>query len=149
MAVNPIEAGMRAAVEAWGWQPGNAGENRVIAALHAAGVRPDNMAQQFRLGPYRLDLAWPRERIAIEADGWVHTTREQARRDKERDAKLHEWGWLVCRFDIDQEDDHLRAQIARLVAQRYRLCVLRAETDLQEFRAADERPWRQSRLPEL
>lgn len=133
MAINPTLVGRDALVASLGWEPGNMGENRLIVALHQAGVKAADVCQQFRLGGYRIDFAWPRERIALEADGWVHTTREMIQRDKVRDAKLHAWGWIVCRIDTDKPEEQIRAEVASIVAQIPSLCVTRAETDIKEY----------------
>lgn len=124
-------------VRDWGWEPGNIGENRVIRALHAAGVRPREVVQQFRLGPYRLDFAWPAMRMGIEADGWVHTTREMRQRDKQRDAILTDWGWLVVRLDIDRPEDSIIDEVAQFVQQMPRLCVRRAQAELKRYSPMD------------
>jgi Protein of unknown function (DUF559) len=45
---------------------------------------------------YRLDLAYPKHKIAVEYDGLAfHTTPEQRRDDKERREWLEEYGWTV------------------------------------------------------
>jgi len=64
--------------------------------------------QQFREGPYRLDFAMTMAvaaphvdvKLAIECDGhdYHERTKEQARRDRERDRYLTERGYLVVRF---------------------------------------------------
>lgn len=133
MAVNPKLLGRPALIDSLGWIPGNMGENRVILALHKAGVKPASMEQQFKVGGYHLDFAWPRERIAIEADGWVHTSRVMIQRDKVRDAKLYSWGWIVCRIDIDMEEDRIDTEVARIVSEVPSLCVTRAQTDIKEY----------------
>lgn len=83
----------------------NHGESKVALALVQLGVRPDDVEVQFRVGPFRLDFAFVRERIAIEADGWVHTARSVIDRDKARDALLRSWGWLVVRLDTQCDVD--------------------------------------------
>lgn len=133
MPIHAIDAAMSSAVEAAGWQPGNTGENRVIQALRAIGLQSGDVQQQFRVGPYRLDFAWPRERMCIEADGWVHTTRDQIKRDKVRDDLLTAWGWIVCRVDIDQDGDRLQAEVAQIVQDIPMACVRRAETDIKDY----------------
>lgn len=54
---------------------------------------------QFWIGKYRIDLAFPKELIAIECDGkeW-HSTEEQKARDQEKDNYLKEMGWQVVRI---------------------------------------------------
>ncbi|MFN2390041.1 MAG: type IV toxin-antitoxin system AbiEi family antitoxin domain-containing protein [Actinomycetota bacterium] len=53
----------------------------------------------------RVDLAYPEQRIAIEADGYgFHSSPGAFRRDRARDNRLHALGWTVLRFtwrDLD------------------------------------------------
>lgn len=53
---------------------------------------------QHPVGPYRLDLAYPELRLAIEYDGREHLTPERARRDLRREAFLTAAGWTVLRI---------------------------------------------------
>jgi very-short-patch-repair endonuclease len=47
----------------------------------------------------RLDLAWPLERVFVEADGFgAHSSRTQFRRDRERQNALIVLGWLPLRY---------------------------------------------------
>lgn len=48
---------------------------------------------------YRLDLAYPAQRVAVEYDGAGHRLQAQARRDLVREADLAAAGWRVLRFD--------------------------------------------------
>ncbi len=46
-----------------------------------------------------MDFAWPRIRLAVEADGWeTHGTRTAFQRDRRRSAALALAGWTVLRF---------------------------------------------------
>lgn len=96
-----------------GWDVGTVSEAEVAAQLGALGYAPHDVETQFRLGPYRLDFAIPAERIDIEADGWVHGTRQVRRRDSERDRKVTGWGWVVVRIDTERGDvtDQLRRHL--------------------------------------
>lgn len=59
--------------------------------------------------PYRIDLAYPEERIAIEYDGdWHRTDRRRHREDIRKDDILHSRGWRVIRVT----DDDLRRPAA-------------------------------------
>jgi hypothetical protein len=49
----------------------------------------------------RVDLAYPRFKLAIEYDGAGHYTREQGERDRQRDAVLASYGWQTVRFGRD------------------------------------------------
>src|SRR5699024_6105450 len=72
---------------------------------------------------FRLDLSYPTLRLAIEYDGFWHSTdRVRHRRDRRKDDVLHELGWRVVRAsDADIADPQallgrlrqLRAPLAR------------------------------------
>ncbi len=48
---------------------------------------------------YRIDQAYPTERVAVELDGEAfHSSREQRERDRRRDVALALLGWLTLRF---------------------------------------------------
>lgn len=119
-----------------GWAPTNAGEARVANILHSFGVRPlhgpagpetdhgrrrrlrdqrEAVAEQYRVGRYRLDFAWPAVSMAIEADGWAHRNVAGALRDLERDGWLASRGWLVFRVDVDQDEDLIAKRLVRVV----------------------------------
>ncbi len=54
---------------------------------------------QYQEGPYRIDLAFPIARIAIEADGKAyHSSPEQKAHDRKKNAYLKRKGWTVLRF---------------------------------------------------
>jgi very-short-patch-repair endonuclease len=48
--------------------------------------------------PYRLDIFWPAEGLAVEVDGDDHRERLKFADDRRRDAQLHQLGHLVVRF---------------------------------------------------
>lgn len=90
-----------------GWADGNRGENRIVRLLRSAGIRPAyndasqpiDCYQQYPVGPYTLDFAWPKLKIALEADGGIHRFVKNVVHDRERDAWLRDEGWLVFRVD--------------------------------------------------
>lgn len=109
-------------VEDKGWRPGTDLENRAALRLDRMGEKPDRVAQQHRVGRYRLDFAWPELRIALEVDGWHHLRPESAARDAQRDAELRALQWLTFRVDDrepwDRESgalDLLGYQVVRVV----------------------------------
>lgn len=54
---------------------------------------------QYKVGKYRIDLAFPHQLIAIECDGKAyHSTPKQKAQDKRKDRFLQESGWTVLRF---------------------------------------------------
>lgn len=55
--------------------------------------------REFRIGPYRIDIAFPTVRLAIECDGRdYHTSPADRERDQNRDDYLAKLGWRVKRF---------------------------------------------------
>lgn len=56
---------------------------------------------------YRLDLAWPECRVAVEYDGedWHRRTQEQRENDTKRRAWLRSQGWIVIVVDKDGVKD--------------------------------------------
>jgi very-short-patch-repair endonuclease len=77
------------------------------------------MCQQ-KIGPYRVDFAFPDCRVVVECDGhdYHEKTKEQARRDKRRDRYLTGEGWRVYRFtgsEIFQNADRCVAEIVSVL----------------------------------
>lgn len=59
----------------------------------------DGLHPQYPIGNYRLDFAFPTQKLAIECDGHnYHASKEQRGRDAERDRYLIKEGWLTLRF---------------------------------------------------
>lgn len=70
---------------------------------------------------FRLDLSYPEQRLAIEYDGFWHSTdRRRHRRDRRKDDVLHELSWNVVRLaDADLESPGMfLGRIAHLGAPR-------------------------------
>jgi very-short-patch-repair endonuclease len=76
---------------------------------------------QYRVGPYRLDFAWPELRVAVETDGWAtHGRRKGFEDDRARDAALLAAGWRVLRVTyrrLRREPTLVAAQLAAVLAQ--------------------------------
>lgn len=94
-------------------------EDRFLALLAAADVpRPRT---NHPVAGFKLDAAWPDERLAVELDGWAfHRDRAAFQADRARDAALVRAGWRVVRFthaDVARRPavvaDTLRALLAR------------------------------------
>ncbi|MFG1931443.1 type IV toxin-antitoxin system AbiEi family antitoxin domain-containing protein [Mycobacterium sp. NPDC048908] len=66
-------------------------------------------------GGYKLDVAFPRERVDVETDGWAfHNSREDFQVDRERQNRLMLLGWLVLRFtwlDLTEYPQRVLAEI--------------------------------------
>jgi very-short-patch-repair endonuclease len=75
-------------------------ETRMRIPLVLAGIPPEVQHVVVVNGRrYRLDLAYPELRIAVEYDGEEHRTQARARRDLLRESDLVSAGWLILRFD--------------------------------------------------
>lgn len=84
-----------------GWPRMNAGESSVALALSTLGFTPEDVEIQFALGRYRIDFAFPLWRIALEADGWVHSAKSMVASDRKRDEMLSAWGWRIVRINTE------------------------------------------------
>lgn len=61
--------------------------------------RIPNLRPQVIVGPYRVDLAIPEKKVAIELDGHeFHKTRQQRTQDAKRERYLQKQGWQIIRF---------------------------------------------------
>ncbi|KPD00586.1 hypothetical protein LR69_01238 [Geobacillus sp. BCO2] len=71
-------------------------ERRLYDALRLRGYY---VQTQVPCGKYRIDLALPAYKIAIECDGRAyHSTSEQRAHDRRKNAYLRKHGWRVLRF---------------------------------------------------
>jgi very-short-patch-repair endonuclease len=71
-------------------------ETRIRVAIEDAGLVVPVL--QHQVGPYRLDMAYPGIKLAIEYDGREHLTQERALKDLRREAYLVARGWRIIRF---------------------------------------------------
>ena len=64
---------------------------------------------------YKIDVAFPAQKIAIETDGWAfHSSQEDFQKDRERQNKLALLGWQVLRFtwlDLTEYPQRVLAEI--------------------------------------
>lgn len=93
-----------------GLQTGTHPENLAAYRLHQWGHR---FEQQYRVGRYRLDIALPALRIAVEIDGPHHQRPDVAVKDTFRDQWLRDEGWIVLRVNAG---DTLEDQLANVSA---------------------------------
>jgi very-short-patch-repair endonuclease len=64
---------------------------------------PTKIEAQYAVGEYRLDIAFPDYKLAIECDGQdYHSSNEDRFRDTERDQVLRREGWTTMRFSGSQ-----------------------------------------------
>lgn len=103
---DPLRRVNRDIVRKRGWQSGSDLEDAV--AWRLSGVfSPSEVVQQHKVGPYKIDFAWPDVMVALEVDGWHHRSPEGAAKDAQRDAWLRSKGWLVLRIDDRHGLDNL------------------------------------------
>lgn len=57
---------------------------------------------------YKIDIANPKKKIAIEVDGRSHSLLIRKQQDKKKDAFLKSQGWLVWRFNNDYVMNYLK-----------------------------------------
>lgn len=90
-------------------------EKRLFRSLWLKGHRP---ISQYPVKPYRLDMALPALKIAIEADGKAfHSSSEQKAHDRKRDAYLRSKGWIVLRFTGSQIHRNINSVIKNIEAE--------------------------------
>ena len=70
-------------------------EAKLYDAMAREGLSP---TPQFMVEGYYVDFAFPRSRLAIEADGAEYHSGELRKRDRKRDWILGRKGWKVLRF---------------------------------------------------
>ena len=109
-----IEEALRTVVTEYGWEPGTYLENQVMLRLSRSERLP-RPEQQYRIGRFRVDFAWPGKMIALEADGWWHRSPEGAAKDRQRDSWLRSQGWVVFRIDDERGEDMLEWQLMRVI----------------------------------
>jgi len=99
-------------------------ERRLQRLLEQAGVRGWMANHPVAVGGhrFRVDLAFPSIRLAVEVDGWAyHRSKEQRDADLERDNLLMLAGWRVLRFswdDVVRRPDYVLGVIRSVLAVR-------------------------------
>jgi very-short-patch-repair endonuclease len=75
----------------------SAAERLLVRLLREAGI--GGWVLGHPLGPYRIDLAFPAQRVAIEVDGWAyHVDPERFRNDRRKGNFITRSGWDLLRF---------------------------------------------------
>lgn len=71
--------------------------------------------------PYTIDFAIPKLMLGFEVDGYIfHSSEEQIREDRERDAKLASHGWTIVRFTDEEIDSKLRLVMETIINYIYK-----------------------------
>ncbi|GAA4747324.1 type IV toxin-antitoxin system AbiEi family antitoxin domain-containing protein [Gordonia alkaliphila] len=98
----------------------SAAERVFVGAVQAE--RLTGWVLQHRFGRWRIDVAWPTERIAVEIDGWAfHRSVKEFDRDRAKRNALAAAGWIVLSFTWHQltyELESCMRQLVEVVASR-------------------------------
>jgi very-short-patch-repair endonuclease len=96
----------------------SAAERLLVRLLCEAGITGWVLGHPF--GPWRIDLAFPREKVAVEVDGWAwHVDAERFRNDRRKQNALVRDGWDPLRFtwhDLDGRPREVVEEIRATVA---------------------------------
>lgn len=96
----------------------SAAERLLVKLLRDAGIGGWVLGHPF--GPYRIDLAFPAQQVAIEVDGWAwHVDAERFRNDRRKGNAITRGGWDLLRFTwhgLDGEPAETIAEITETLA---------------------------------
>jgi len=91
----------------------SAAERLLVRILQNAGITGWVLGHPF--GPWRIDLAFPREKVAVEVDGWAwHVDAARFRNDRRKQNALVRAGWDPLRFtwhDLDGQPGGVVAEV--------------------------------------
>jgi very-short-patch-repair endonuclease len=91
----------------------SAAERLLIRLLRDAGI--EGWVLGHPLGPYKIDLAFPARRVAIEVDGWAwHVDPDRFRHDRRKGNYITRCGWDLLRFTWHGLDAQPGASIAEI-----------------------------------
>lgn len=102
-------------------EPWSALEREAHKELRAAGFKGWRTNHQIRVpwGWVYADIAFPKEHVIVELDGWAfHQSRESFVADRRRDVALQIQGWTVLRFTADTMGEVVPQLRRRLSASR-------------------------------
>ena len=72
-------------------------ERLLVQLLREAGIT--GWRTNYPVGGYKVDVAFPGPKVAIETDGWAfHSDQEAFQSDRERQNYIAQAGWQVLRF---------------------------------------------------
>jgi very-short-patch-repair endonuclease len=96
----------------------SAAERLLVRILRDAGVTGWVLGHPF--GPYRIDLAFPERRVAVEVDGWAwHVDVERFRTDRRKGDAITRASWDLLRFtwhDLDGDPGGCLREITETLA---------------------------------
>lgn len=89
--------------------------------------------QQYQIGPYTADFAFPEIKAVVEVDGRdFHTEPAQIERDQRRDSYLTSLGWTVFRFpasEVVRSPNQLVDKIEKMVI---KMCAMKNKKEAWE-----------------
>lgn len=94
-------------------------EERMLEILHRAGI--GDAERNATVGPYEVDFLWRRADLVVEIDSFTwHSGPAAFRRDRRKDAFLHDHGIDVLRVTWEMMDEPLPlvARIVRAITAR-------------------------------
>lgn len=93
----------------------SAAERLLVAILRGAGITGWVLGHPF--GPWRLDLAFPAAKVAVEVDGWAwHVDAERFRNDRRKGNALVKDSWDLLRFTWHELDGRPRTVVEEITA---------------------------------
>jgi very-short-patch-repair endonuclease len=96
----------------------SAAERLLVTILRDAGITGWVLGHPH--GPYRIDLAFPVARLAVEVDGWAwHVDADRFRADRRKGNAITRGGWDLLRFtwhDLDGRPHEVLAEIRETLA---------------------------------
>lgn len=96
----------------------SAAERLLVKLVREAGITGWVLGHPF--GPYRIDMAFPASRVAVEVDGWAwHVDAERFRADRRKGNAITRGSWDLLRFtwhDLDGRPAESVAEISETLA---------------------------------
>ncbi len=90
-------------------------ERLLLKLLRDAGIT--GWKANYPVGGYKVDVGFPREKVALEADGWAfHSDPEAFQIDRKRQNAIALLGWQVLRFTWLDLTEHPQRVIAEIAA---------------------------------
>jgi very-short-patch-repair endonuclease len=95
-------------------------ERLLIKLLRAESIT--GWKADYRIGRYKVDVAFPASKVAIETDGWAfHSDQEDFQHDRIKQNEIALLGWQVLRFtwlDLTEYPQRVAAEIRFAIASR-------------------------------
>ncbi len=88
-------------------------ERLLVKLLREEGIT--GWRTNYPIGGYKVDVAFPKQKVAIEVDGWAfHSEQEDFQNDRERQNTIALLGWKVLRFTWLDLTEYPRRVIAEI-----------------------------------